>query len=454
MMGADDPYTKTQAPSALVTGSSSERQRLTSWTPFAIAILGLWLATSPFAFGFDSTGMAWSDVVSGALLIVLGLLSIAPERGWSRWAVAVVGMWLLFAPLVFSAPNPAAYVNGTFIGVLVISLAIIIPPIPGMREPPGGDIPPGWSFNPSSWLQRAPIITLALVSFLASRYLTAYQLGYIDHAWDPFFGDGTVNVLESEVSEAFPVPDAGLGALVYLLEALAGFLGGRDRWRTMPWAVLLFGVLVIPLGVVSITLVILQPVAVGYWCTLCLLTALLMVIMIPLAIPEVVAMLQYANRLRRNQRPFWSDFLRGGVVPDADTEAEPVTFRSPLGTQIGEMVRGIGVTLTLALSVIAGAWLLASPAVLDVEGGIANVNYLLGPLVIVVASIAMAEPARPVRFLNVLFGRVILGAPLVLGDVPTEQTVSNVVVGVALISLCLRRGAINERYGAWNDRIV
>lgn len=35
----------------------------------------------------------------------------------------------------------------------------------------------------------------------------------------------------------------------------------------MPWMVAFFGILVVPLGIVSITLIILQALAVGAWCT-------------------------------------------------------------------------------------------------------------------------------------------------------------------------------------------
>src|SRR3546814_7396658 len=64
------------------------------------------------------------------------------------------------------------------------------PEMPGMMKmmitmPPGSDTPPGWTYNPSSWLQRTPIIILGWIGFFGSRYLTAYQLGYIDHVWDP-----------------------------------------------------------------------------------------------------------------------------------------------------------------------------------------------------------------------------------------------------------------------------
>jgi hypothetical protein len=66
--------------------------------------------------------------------------------------------------------------------------------------------------------------------------------------WDPFFGDGTRRVLDSDVSRAWTISDAGLGAVSYMLEALSGLMGGKNRWRTMPWMVPMFGVL----GVVSV----------------------------------------------------------------------------------------------------------------------------------------------------------------------------------------------------------
>jgi hypothetical protein len=98
----------------------------------------------------------------------------------------------------------------------------------------GPDTPPGWSYNPSDWIQRGPIIAMAFVGFFLSRYLAAYQLGHIAYPWDPFFGDDTRRVLDSEVSKAWPISDAGLGAVSYMLEALSGLMGGKNRWRTMP----------------------------------------------------------------------------------------------------------------------------------------------------------------------------------------------------------------------------
>lgn len=173
---------------------------------------------------------------------------------------------------------------------------------------PASDIPPGWDYNPASWPQRIPIIAAAVVGFIMAMYLAAYQFGWIKNAWDPFFGEQTETILESPVSKLLPVPDAFLGALGYLADAVAGAIGGRRRWRTMPWIVILFGVFVGPLGAISIALVIAQPVLYDSWCTICLATALISVVMISPAMDEVLASLQYLKRARAEGRPFWRTF--------------------------------------------------------------------------------------------------------------------------------------------------
>jgi hypothetical protein len=173
-----------------------------------------------------------------------------------------------------------------------------------------------------------------------------------------------------------------------MLEALSGLMGGRNRWRTMPWMVVMFGVLVVPLGVISLVLVILQPVAVGAWCALCLLTAAAMLIMIAPALDEVVAMGQFLVSARREGKPFWPTFWLGGTLDQyqARGSADPQAGKSrqPNST----MVRIIGaldlnnVPGALLLTTSLGIWLMAAPSLLGVSGLAADSNYLAGALVV------------------------------------------------------------------------
>ena len=76
----------------------------------------------------------------------------------------------------------------------------------------------------------------------------------------------------------------------------------------MPWMVIVFGVAVGPLGMVSILLVISQPVFLDAWCSLCLLTAIISVVMISPAMDEMLASLQYLQRVKRSGLSVWKAF--------------------------------------------------------------------------------------------------------------------------------------------------
>ena len=192
-------------------------------------------------------------------------------------------------------------------------------------------VPPGWSYNPSDWPQRIPIVLVALAGVGVATYLGLYQLRVIPTVWEPFFGDGSEVILNSSVSHILPIPDALLGALGYLADVVTGVIGGRGRWRTMPWIVVLFGLAVGPLGAVSITLVILQPVMFDAWCTLCLASAVISLAMIGPAMDEVLASLQQLKRVKARGRSVWKAFWGVGVeretAPDSSTERKSPWFR-------------------------------------------------------------------------------------------------------------------------------
>jgi uncharacterized membrane protein len=425
------------------------------WAHFVNLLLGVWLVTSPSALGYHSAGLTRSDVASGAVIILFSLLSYSRQRGaWAQWANCFVGLWLLFAPLVFWAPTAAEYTNDTILGALVIAFSVLIPGMPGMDMSvmmTGPDIPPGWSYNPSTWAQRAPIILLAAVGLFASRYMAAYQLGHIPDVYDPVFGNGTRRVLGSEVSKMFPVSDAGLGAVSYVLEMLMGFMGDRARWRTMPWMVMFFGILVVPLGVTSIVLVILQPLAVGAWCFLCLLAALAMLAMVPATLDEVVAMLQFLIQARREGKPLWRTFWRGGVIEGGRRDERLTLFEwSRPQEMFGAWLRS---NWHLLIAAVAGGWLMFAPDFLGTAGRASDSDRLTGAFAVTFALIATAEVGRALRFLNSLFGAWLLIAPWVLDGFVMAARWNDVGVGLALILLSLPRGRIRGHYGSWQPYI-
>lgn len=111
----------------------------------------------------------------------------------------------------------------------------------------GPEKPLGWSYNPSAWTQRLPIVIIAVTGVYISRYLAGYQLGHIPSVWEPFFAgsptdprNGTEEIIMSSVAKAWPVSDAAVGAYTYgIAHTVGGFAsaaaaeGGPDLWEQM-----------------------------------------------------------------------------------------------------------------------------------------------------------------------------------------------------------------------------
>lgn len=412
------------------------------WTPYSIMFLGLWLASGPFIFGYEELAKH-NDILSGFLLIILGFFMRPQTRVWVPWTISIVGLWLQLAPLLFWA-KAACYLNDSLVGVLVVAFSIIIPDLPKQLPDEGPSIPPGWSYNPSTWGQRIPIAVFALVGWLISRYLAAYQLGHIDAVWDPFFGDGTIKVITSKVSQAFPVPDAGLGSMAYVTEALLTCQGGERRWRTSPWMVVVFGILVVPLGLTSITLVILQPLVVGAWCTLCLFTAFCMLLPIALGMDEVVAVLQYLKRSK--EKSFWALFFQGAKCPQAHEDKRSPPSTAPLRKLLASSWWGVTAPWNLLLCIPLGLFLMFLFKFFPVDPFMKNLDDIIGPFIIVISVISLSETIRKARFFHLILATTILIGALIFEGFSSPISLGVHVLLAALLALCcFRQGPIREK---------
>lgn len=107
----------------------------TLWIPWTVIALGAWMLLAPTSFSYwkdivqpsggrtiwlsdNGRGLAmiWSDVLSGIGLMFFGWRMLTPNRPVTWWVACGLGAWLNFAPLIFWAPNAAAYLNGTLVG--------------------------------------------------------------------------------------------------------------------------------------------------------------------------------------------------------------------------------------------------------------------------------------------------------------------------------------------------
>jgi len=460
---------------------------LPAWPYLVAAGLGLWLVASPFLLGhFDPEAVQqlardvtrerglWAperrnfwlgvnDVVTGLGLAAAAFLAARRRFVFAPWVVAGLGVWLLLAPLFLWAPTFAGYANDTAVGALVIAFAVVVTRTPGMdpaalADP--ADVPEGWTYTPSSLLQRLPIVVLATICLLFALPLTAYQLGHSDGVFEPFFSgegelDGTETILRSEVSKAWPIPDAGMGVVAYVFEILLGLQGGRRRWRTSPWSVAMFGAVVVPLGVISIYFIIIQPIVIGTYCTFCLITAAAMLLMIPFALDEVVATGQFLVRSKRTGRPLIATFFRGGLLGDGRRSRGRPSGAPRLRWALKEMARGVTAPWNLVAAAAVGAAAMLSPLLIGRDAALADSLHLVGALAVTVSVIAMAEPARALRLLAVPLGLWLIAAPWSIPGTAAIATLSSIGCGALLVLLGLPRGQRSEeRYGGWDRAVV
>lgn len=437
------------------------------WAHFLNIGLGTWLITQPALINVGEPLLRTTEIALGSLLILCAAISLSWRVQLARWACAGIGAGVMAIPFLLSTANGAAYLSDTLVGALIFGFAVCTKPDPGpsaLATLTGPDVPPGWSYNPSVWTQRLPIIGLALIGLYVSRYLAAYQLGHVPSVWEPFFAgsavdprNGTEEIITSSVSKAWPVSDAAVGGYTYLLEILTGVVGSRTRWRTMPWLVLLFGLMIAPLGITSIFFIVIQPIVIGTWSTLALIAAAAVLVQIPYSLDELLATLQFLRRRVNAGQNWLRVLLVGGTdeMPVAGKErVVPDEFDRPPCAILKEMVGGgVGLPWNLAISALIGVSLLFTRVTLGADGGLADAHHLIGALVLTVVSIAAAEVARPVRYFNVVLGAALLILALVY-EADVAGTIASIISGAALIGLSFRRGAIRERYGNWNHLLV
>lgn len=407
-------------------------------------LLAVWLISDSVT-RTTSSAMIISSVLSGLLVIILSILAYIFLWQWPRWCSALLGFWILFAPLVFWSESAADYSGGNLIGFL-ITLCGAFRPLRVVRSLR----PEGWDYNPSTWQQRIPIVSLAFIGFFIARYMAAYQLGHINAVWDPIFGNQTATILSSDVSKAFPVSDAGLGAFSYLVDAVSGLIGDKNRWRTMPWMVVLFGIMIIPPGVTSIVLVILQPVAVNAWCFLCLFASVIMLLMVAPAMDEVIATIQFLSAQKKSGKPFWKTFIQG-VSVEKLTPEETISVELQ-EKEISKKERPKA-PLGLVGTIILSTGLMFIPEFYNIAKPASNIIYFSTSLILTFAIIAMSEVARPVRIINVLLGVILLAGMWITEGVSSEMKLIVSVIALTIIILSLPAGSFRHHYGAY-DKIA
>jgi hypothetical protein len=200
---------------------------------------------------------------------------------------------------------------------------------------------------------------------------------------------------------------------------------------------------------VSVYFIVIQPIVIGTWCTLCLFAALAMLLQIPYSFDEILATLQFLKARRRVGMPLWYVLMRGDTMKDGNPDYSD-NFSLPPGALLREMLfTGVSVPWTMLVSLLIGVALMSSRLLFDAAGAAANSDHIAGAMVISFSIMAWAEVARPLRFVNAAIGLWLVAAPWVLD--PYQGSVSaSVLFGASLIALAWPAGPFASHFGAWD----
>ncbi|MGA7672702.1 MAG: vitamin K epoxide reductase family protein [Nitrolancea sp.] len=303
-------------------------------------------------------------------------------------------------------------------------------------RPDSSAIPPGWTTNPSDPKRRVVLALLATMGFLTAGYLALYETNVISTVWEPFFGQGSKVILDSKLSRWFPVPDAALGAAAYFVDALLQFAGGEDRWKSHPWFVLLNGATSIGLGVAAILLMIVQPIAYGTYCSLCLFSAFISINLVGPTLEECLAALQFLGRK-------YTEPTKRQKEKEAEQTGEP---EHPAAENRWDAT---GIQLRHLVGVIIGLWLMASPwAIGFAEYARADMR-ITGPIIVVLSVLAIWPGTRWFARLNAFAGGWLMIGPILL-QAPHLLLFPTIMLGAVLVALAVFPGnAAPHIGGGW-----
>lgn len=99
------------------------------------------------------------------------------------------------------------------------------------------------------------------------------------------------------------------------------------------------------------------------------------------------------------------------------------------------------------INILLGLWLMASPALLQFNKAASDNNYIVGPLVLTCAIVALWEVNRSARYLNMAAGVWLAVSPLILNIQPTDAIWSTILSGVLIAAFSFVKGSIKGQYG-------
>jgi hypothetical protein len=173
---------------------------------------------------------------------------------------------------------------------------------------------------------------------------------------------------------------------------------------------------------------------------------------VPLSVHEFVAVGQFLVAAKAQNKNLWQVFWFGGTCIGSGN-VDPDRRNYSFAQRYIASIRGVTVPLQLAVQLAIGVWLMARPDLIHSVGRSADVDHLIGAIIVTVAAISTAEVTRIARYVNVLVGGLLVVAALLFAREYPIVLISELLSGVAVAVAAIPLGEIVEKYAGW-DKFV
>ena len=100
-------------------------KQLKHWQDYANAVLGVWLVVSPLALGFRGELVAMGNfMLVGVLLVAISLGAIFVPHAWEEWTETLLGFWLAISPWVLGFNSQPAMATSLVSGLVILTLGL------------------------------------------------------------------------------------------------------------------------------------------------------------------------------------------------------------------------------------------------------------------------------------------------------------------------------------------
>jgi SPW repeat len=94
------------------------------WQDYANVLIGAWVVTSPWVFGFADTHPVarWNAVILGAAIAVIATVDMEFLSTVGEWLLVALGAWAIASPWVFGFAGP----RGATVSMVAAGTAVVL----------------------------------------------------------------------------------------------------------------------------------------------------------------------------------------------------------------------------------------------------------------------------------------------------------------------------------------